>query len=552
MSLRRKGLVMTRFIGIRHRRKRTKEGEARPTTVAIVEGDQTVTYDLESDTAELDFLMHRFPVTWRKVADDEEIRYFTEESTDGVRVRHCKFRKAKAGEEVTALHPSHALKIPDPKSGKEVMIIITQIPAAYEGLKYGDMVGMVLGGSGDRYASALSRRGDEVGAQVYRLPPFSLSDKRGDATKDDDPLLLASLLQREQSLFYLVRQRDRDMIRTKEAFHLRMSAMKSRIACGQRLEQRMVGKIFLNEEGHFPEGVIEDLAAAELANDVIYGSSEDEERKYSRELEKSVKSMALWDLVFDEIVGCGPRLAAGLIVPISDIRRFWVDPARMEEMYQQSRMFEQKGDFVQDQHHVKDQVREDMGRCEVLGLVIRWQEANGKHEQANHLRQASSCHRERGRLLSKGQAKLRKFCGVHVNSFDKHGQALPRHLQFPRRRMGEVFNSSGMARQTLWLLGDQFNRHPDSDWGKRFLQIKQKMREKHPEIVEEEVEEVSNGFKKKVIKKRFTPGHIQKMALWRTRSKFVDHLFMKWTRIEEEAERERRQTESGNEEVRVA
>jgi hypothetical protein len=78
------------------------------------------------------------------------------------------------------------------------------------------------------------------------------------------------------------------------------------------------------------------------------------------------------------------------------------------------------------------------------------------------------------------------------------------------------------------------------------------MREKHPEIVEEEVEEVSNGFKKKMIKKRFTPGHIQKMALWRTRSKFVDHLFMEWTRIEEEAERERRQAENGNAEVRVA
>lgn len=543
---------MTRFIGIRHRRKRTKEGEARPTTVAIMEGDQTVTYDLESDTAELDFLMQRFPVAWRKVADDEEIIYFAEESMEGVRVRHCKFRKAKAGEDVTLLHPSHTLKIPDPKSGKEVMMIATQIPVAYEGLQNGDVVGMVLGGSGDRYASALSRRGEEIEAKVYRLPPFSLADKRGGATKDDDHLLLASLLHREPSLFYLVRRRDRDMIRTKEALSLRMSAMKSRIACGQRLEQRMVGRIFLDEEGRYPEGKIEDLAAAELANDDIYTGNVAEERRYDRELEKVVKKMALWDKLFADIEGCGPRLAGGLIVPISDVRRFWVDPTRREELYEESRLLEKQGCYDQDLCRVEDQITEKMSRCEKLEIVARWQIAHGKIQEAAYLRQASQCHRERGRLLSKGQAKLRKYCGVHVNSHDKNGEPLPRNLQFPRRRTGETFKSSPMARQTLWLLGDQFNRHPKSEWGKRLLYFKAKLREKHPEIVEEEVEEVVNGTKKKVIKKRFTPGHILKMALWRVRSKYLDYVYKEWTRIEEEAERERRQGENEGDEARMA
>ena len=72
------------------------------------------------------------------------------------------------------------------------------------------------------------------------------------------------------------------------------------------------------------------------------------------------------------------------------------------------------------------------------------------------------------------------------------------------------------------------------------LQIKEKMREKHPEVVEEEATEEVNGVKKKVMKQRFTAGHIQKMSLWRARSKFVDHSFMEWTRIEEEEERQRR------------
>lgn len=539
---------MTRFIGIRHRRKRTKEGEARPTTVAIMEGDKTVCYDLENDTAELDFLMGRFPITWRKVADDEEILYIDEEAQQGVRVRHCKTRKAKANEDLSGLHPSHVLLISEEE---EIVDVVTAIPTAYEGLKSGDVVGMVLGGSGDRYASALSRRGEEVGAQIYCLPPFTIAEKRGDASKDDDHLLLARLLQNDLGLFYLVRRRDRDMIRTKETLSLRMSAMKSRIACGQRLEQRMVGRIFLDEEGRYPEGKIEDLAAAELANDDIYTGNVAEERRYDRELEKEVKKMALWDQLFADIEGCGPRLAAGLIVPISDIRRFWVDPKRMEEMYQESRRLEELGDYAQDKLQVPE-VEEENGRCKKLEMVARWQEAHGKYPEARQLRLASQCHRERGRLISKGQAKLRKFCGVHVNSHDKNGEPLPRNLQFPRRRAGEVFMSSPMARQTLYLLGEQFNRRGESEWGRRLLEIKETLRQKHPEVVEEEVEEATNGKKRKVTKKRYTPGHILKMARWRTVSKFVNHVFLTWTRIEEEAERERRQAENGDDEVRVA
>lgn len=536
---------MTRIIGIRHRRKRTKEGEARPTTVAIVEGGKTVTHDLENETAELDFLMRRLPVAWRKVSDEEEIVYLTDESTVGVRVRQCKWHKAKADEDVTKLHTSHVLLINDPESGKPTIIVVTQVPMAFEGLEGGDTVGMVLGGSGDRFAAALSKRAEEIEAQVFRLPPFTLAEKRGAASKDDDHLLLADLLQTSLALFYLVRRRDRDMIRVKEALSLRMSAMKSRIACGQRLEQRMVGRIFLNEEGHFPEGVIEDLAVAELANDEIYSGNITEEKRYDREMEREVKKMALWDQVFVDIVGCGPRLAAGLIVPISDIRRFWVDPAGREEMYQKSWEFERLGEFWADCEVLGKQVTEGMNRCDALEAVAKWQEEHGKVEQPIYLRQASACHRQRSRLLSKGMAKLRKYCGVHVNTHDKNGDPLPPERQFPRRRVGESCKFSPMARQTLWLLGDQFNRHPKSEWGIRLRAIKEKLRQKHPEIVEVEVDELVNGVTKKVKKKRYTPGHIQKMARWRAASKFLNEVFKRWTYIEEEAERERRREEAG-------
>jgi hypothetical protein len=85
-----------------------------------------------------------------------------------------------------------------------------------------------------------------------------------------------------------------------------------------------------------------------------------------------------------------------------------------------------------------------------------------------------------------------------------------------------VANWSPNSRQALYLLGDQFNRRPDSEWGSKLLRYKRNLREKHPEVVVGE-----NGAKK------YTDGHILKMALWRARSRFAEWLWKKWTALEE-------------------
>jgi hypothetical protein len=391
-----------RFIGIRHRVKRTAEGEARPTQVVVIEeGGEVMKYDLATEVDELDFLYGKFPVAYREATTEDDLKAFP---------------------------PHQVLERKKPNSEEKTI----RVPCEYEGYQPDDVVLMVLGGSGDRFAYALSRRGEEIGASVYRIPGHVLADRRNGASKDDDAITLVKLYGSEPGIFEKVGPRDRELIRTSEAFRARKEAMQARIACQQRLRQRFIGTIFLSDEGMYPEGDIEAAYDELKANDKVLAALEKEEASREYELKQEVHRLAVWREVFAYIKGVGEVIAAGIIVAVGDIRRFSTD------------------------------------------------------------------------------AKLKAFLGVHVLADGR----------FPRRRGGEVANWNPCGRQALYLLGDQFNRRKDTRWGAMLLHYKETFREKHPEEVCE------NG------KRRYTRGHIHKMASWRTLTKFVEFLHKEWRRVE--------------------
>jgi hypothetical protein len=92
-----------------------------------------------------------------------------------------------------------------------------------------------------------------------------------------------------------------------------------------------------------------------------------------------------------------------------------------------------------------------------------------------------------------------------------------------RQRRGQVSNWNRDVRQSLFLLGDQFNRRPTSFWGNKLLENKKTLRERHPEVVTNE-----NG------KKRYTDGHIHKLATWMTLRQFLKFLHREWWALEKE------------------
>src|SRR3989344_1925321 len=161
---------MDRVIGIRHRWKdlagdeKGKKFEEKPTLVAIKDGDTFKHHKLETETDELDFLLGRFPIGWRVLGDDE--------ATDEFFARHI---------------------IVEKKKGKPTGR--TLVPESYEGFRTNDVILITLGGSGDRFAYALSRHGEEIHAEVFRIEPGELKRARDvvGGNKEDDPKLLIEL-----------------------------------------------------------------------------------------------------------------------------------------------------------------------------------------------------------------------------------------------------------------------------------------------------------------------------------------------------------------------
>ncbi len=447
-----------RTIGIRHRRKQTAEGEARPTMVAIKNDDGIITdLELPDDQAELDFAYKMFPVAWEPVTPEADLTPY--------RPHHCKWRLLKRAEIPENFPVGHTRQRPIDERWE----LLTHVPTAYEGLQPADRVAMVMGGSGDRLAASLSRQGDTFEAEVFRVPPFALKDFRGgdsDDLKENDHRTLIAMLEQRPGDFYRLLRRDRDLIRVKERLQLRMDAMKARIACSQRLDQRLIGMRFLSEDGLYPEGIIEDAIKHEKANDEILRRMVEAEERSDRELMQAVRDTSEWEHVFEPITGCGPRIVAGLLAAIGDVRRFEVQP--------------------------------DFTGCMTLEDRVK----------------ASN------RARSKSKARLKAFCGVHVLRGGKYAD-IPPEKSFPRKRVGMVANWNPTARQSLYLLADQFNRRPGSHWGEKLLINKQRLRAQHPEPVE--AERKVDGKTKKV--KMYSDGHIHKMGLWRTLTRFVEWMY---------------------------
>ncbi|MBX4189653.1 transposase [Candidatus Parcubacteria bacterium] len=299
-------------------------------------------------------------------------------------------------------------------------------------LQEGDLIGMVLGGSGDSLAYGLANVGEKFGAKVFRIPAHRLKAERGEGDKENDAELLSALLHNSPQMFYEVRARDRALIEVSECYRARMEAQRARIACEQQLRSSFIGKMLRRPDGPYPEGQIEDLFNAEKASSVILSNFEKFEAQKDRELTKALEALDVYTEIFGKVEGCGMSVSARIIAAVGDVRRFETMP------------------------------------------------------------------------------KFKAFLGVHVLSDGT----------FPRRRRNQLSNWNPSGRQGLYLFSEQMNRRPSSVWGLKLRENKAKLRTKHPVVV------VEGG------KKRYTDGHIHKMALWRTMTKFAEWLYREWWKLE--------------------
>ncbi|PIR93794.1 hypothetical protein COT97_04525 [Candidatus Falkowbacteria bacterium CG10_big_fil_rev_8_21_14_0_10_39_11] len=511
---------MVRHIGIRHRVKQTREGEAKPTQVCVLVGDNVTSYDLATETDELDWVLGQFPTSWRLATQADETDLVIQKLQEK-RPHHIRRKKVRKNQDPEALNADGFVVVEE-----NDLYFLLEIPAETDGLGRGDVVAMALGGSGDRLAFALSKQAESFanGTKIMRIKPMDLKFQREDRLqrdKNDDAQTLAELVRDYATLFFKTTRKDRDLIRLVEAWRNRVEAMKARIGSEQRLRSHMIGKIFCSEEGQYPEGEIELLYEKERSNDRVIQALAEEQKAREKEVSTLLRSLDVYNELFVPIKGMGPMIAARIIVAVGDVRRFPTAP------------------------------------------------------------------------------KLKAFLGAHVKRGGENGDPSPR-LQFPRRRTGETANWHPDGRQALYLLADQFNRNPDSEWGQKLREYKVKVRAKHgngePVMVRsglvdayraaeqlflemyylddvimghreitnlkdyeawvkdlmhqclaldyEKFDENDMGTLEEKLK-ALTPkdegkmisiysnGHIHRMASWKTVTKFVEWLWREWTRLEE-------------------
>jgi hypothetical protein len=528
--------VPTRYIGIRHRRKKTKQGEARPTQLAVMDAYCAFTgFDLKTETDELDWLKGQFPISYRPAEPSDDLSTY--------RAHQIIWRNLdkKKNEQPGDFPPGLLRK--DPEHPKTWQVAV-EVPTAFDGLKPNDVVSMTLGSSGDRFAFALSRRGEQIGASVLRIPMYRLTDRRGeDAAKDEDPKVLAELAAFEPQLFYPCTAKDRAVIQIRQALNNRQAAQAARIAMGNRLGTQAVGHVFCNPDGFYPEGNIEAAFQEQVANDVAYQAVLAEEKKFEGELKRLVRAHPLWP-IFDAIEGVGEVIAGRLIAAIGDAHRFTREPdkTKLDELRRQrDAILQEVGfeEFAKEFAHLLP--RPDASKLSRIQLVRIFFRENEFDAEADRMEEAEALHRQVIRLYQHArrrgsQAVLKAYCGVHVMQGGKYGDR-PRDKQFPRHLPGQRSNYSTEARQALYLVADQANRRPNSHWGKILRKYKVEFRKRHPEVIREPVlkpdgtPELTKAGKPKA-RVLYNDGHILNMARWRTASKFLEFLYLQWVRLD--------------------
>jgi hypothetical protein len=439
--------MKTRTVGVRHRQKMTKEGEARPTALCIAQvGDLSNTIELllATEQDEIDWAHHELPIKFRDVLPEDDPKNFLP--------WHLQWKKVKEGESTEGI-PATQLR----RDGK-IIERLRKVPCEFIGAEKGDTIVMLAGGSGNLFAHLLSRVGEEQDMKVMRISAARAKEfRKGTEYEAVENMhqALVWMYELNPSNFRQLQPRHRAQVEIEELYKLFEDVQGDRKSCGLRLYQRAKRFAFTQSHVETSEHVaVEDRYKTLLASDPVHLALETEEKRVEREALKIMESMPIYTRILEGVTGIGPRIALRFIASIPDISAF------------------------------------------------------------------------------ETEAQFCAFCGVHCLGKDgnklKKGEVPPTDRGgFARRKRGVICDWKPTLRQALFLFDDQLNRNPKSYWGARRVEIKKGLREKHPVPVEEVVE----GGRKV---KRYTDGHIQNMARWKTLNKFCRWLFKQLKKLERE------------------
>lgn len=143
----------------------------KPTQLAFFQDGEVIeTLTLESNQEEIDFAAGYLPTEFRYARKDEDISDLAD--------RHINWRKICKNEDES----DFADYLTEERKGGTY---VAQVPAGFRGLKEGDLVVTMLGGSGGDFNHALSTEAERVCARVVRVPFFYVGKHFPDDREND-------------------------------------------------------------------------------------------------------------------------------------------------------------------------------------------------------------------------------------------------------------------------------------------------------------------------------------------------------------------------------
>ncbi len=338
-----------------------------------------------------------------------------------------------------------------------------KVPVEFQGLRPDDTILMTLGGSGDPLAYAISRKGEDVGFTLYRMSASMLKALRGNKPSDQkkrDSSELETLVkawQEKLAIFHKSDAADRTRIRIGALYRAYKENQQARIGQGARLRQSAIGAIFMSVDGLFPEG------------SMMQNLMKDFTHTFKKHFQKKSKPLEVYE---------------ALVKAENNAR------SELEKAVESSHLWKIFEPIIG------------------IGPSI----AGGLISSIGDIRKFPT------------EAAFWAFCGLHT--LKTNGVKLAKGEQpiggiMARRRTGQLSNWNPTLKQSLYMLADQFNRRPDSYWGKKLRLNKKLYRIKYPTAMKNEADKL-----------RYSDGHIHNMALWKTLRQFTRWLYRDWTRLE--------------------
>ena len=287
----------------------------------VIVGDEKPTQcRLESmDDVRL-FIRGIFPTKWRKVELTEDV--------SSIIPLHHKYRdrkKEESEESFSGHHPTQLVKVEKRQIGSITVSVVSEVACEFAGVSSGDITASFLGSTGARVLAGLIHRIKE-GVTVKGITVFGFMAFAPDCPDEERALTMAKALVEKATLvdspFYPVFESSLSQIKMGALLDIFIETQQARIAQGNRVFASASNRTFLDSALFNSDDSIETLAEKAMETDVVHVGLIAEEARLKKELGKLLEQIPIYVKLRERVKGAAVSILAPIIASTIAIRRF--------------------------------------------------------------------------------------------------------------------------------------------------------------------------------------------------------------------------------------